>query len=301
MIVPGRAGQYISTTDGYRTFIPKGLPPDPPVQMNTDQVRLLEKTGLALGRLDRLSTDVPNIGLFVSMYIKREALLSSEIEGTQSTLEDLLEYEAGDMSRESARDVLDYVRAMDYALHRLKTLPLSIKLILETHEILMSGARGGSKNLGQFRTGQVVVGGKYYPPPADRIGDMLEDLQTFMISDERYPDLVHCAIVHAQLETIHPFNDGNGRIGRLLISLLLNVRKMISEPLLYLSHYFLENRAEYYSRLMAVRDDGDWESWLSFFLTGVNEVSEDASRIAGRVFELRASAITQQTACPSQS
>ncbi len=222
------------------------------------------------------------------MYFRKEALLSSKIEGTQSTLEDLLEFEAGDMSRESAKEVLDHVRAMDYALNRLPTLPLSLKLIMKTHERLMTGAGGGDRNPGKLRSGQARVGGLYYPPPAERLPELLDDLQSFMIADDSYSDLVHCGIVHAQFETIHPFSDGNGRIGRLLITLQLCARGILGAPLLYLSHYLLENRAEYYARLMAIRDDGDWESWVSFFLNGVWEVSGSAARTAESISELRA-------------
>ena len=179
------------------------------------------------------------------------------------------------------------MRALDYALNRLPTLPISLKLITETHEKLLSGARGEDKEAGKLRTGQVRVGGLYYPPPAEKLPELLDDFQFFLVTNEIYPELVYCGIAHAQFETIHPFIDGNGRMGRLLITLLLYVRGILNAPLLYLSHYFLENRAEYYSRLMAIRDDGDWESWLSFFLKGVSEVSGSAVKTAANISELR--------------
>ncbi len=250
-------------------------------------VNLLAEASTEIGGLREGTRNVPHPELFIVMYIKKEALLSSQIEGTQSTLDDVLEFEAGDMSRSSAREVVRHIDAISFGIERLRSLPLSLRLIREVHEVLLRDVRGAGKRPGEFRHSQVVVGGVYYPPPPEEIDGPLANLEIFLHDRESFPPLLHCGIAHAQFETIHPFADGNGRLGRLLITLLLCERGVLEMPLLYLSHFFRENQQEYYDRLMAIRDDGDWEGWLKFFLAGVKEVSESAVRTGRAIQDLR--------------
>lgn len=258
---------------------------------------LLSLADRALGRLDGSIATLPNPDLFVFMYVRKEAVLSSQIEGTQSSLNDILEAEAEIFDVDRPRDVdevLNYVRAMNYGLERLKTLPLSIRLIREIHEQLMAGGRGGNRQPGELRKIQNWIGpagctlheATFVPPPPQRVEQSLHELETFL-HDERLPALITVGLAHAQFETIHPFLDGNGRVGRLLIAYLLYQREILQTPVLYISHYFKQHRAEYYERLQAVRDKGDWEGWLKFFLTGVRETAKEATETARRIVELR--------------
>jgi Fic family protein len=259
---------------------------------------LLSKADIALGRLDGIVKVVPDPDFFVGMYIRREAVLSSQIEGTQSSLEDLLEVElepdAGDRGSDVG-DIVNYVSAMNVGLDRLNELPLSLRLIREIHEELLRDGRGAHATPGEFRTSQNWIGpsgaslsqATFVPPP---VPDMLEALYAFenyVHSNGDTPLLVKAALIHAQFETIHPFLDGNGRVGRLLITFLLVHSGVLRAPLLYLSYYFKLHRTEYYDRLMAVRQRGDWEGWLAFFLRGVAHTAHEATDTAERIFELR--------------
>ncbi|MHB8895796.1 MAG: Fic family protein [Candidatus Geothermincolia bacterium] len=281
-----RAGRYTRNSRGWNLFIPKTLPPSPALRYDPEMVNLLSEANMALGGLREATRDVPHPELFIVMYVKKEALLSSRIEGTRSTLDDLLEFEAGDMSRSSAREVVRHVDAIMYGLQQLRSRQLSLELLKELHEVLLKDVRGADKTPGEFRTGQVRVG-NFYPPPPDGLEAHLRNLETFIDDAKSFPPLIQCGIAHVQFETIHPFNDGNGRLGRLLITLILCQRGVLEMPMLYLSHFLLEHRAEYYRRLMGVRDNGDWEGWLKFFFRGVAEVSSSAIATARGIGSLR--------------
>jgi len=260
-------------------------------------VTILSRADQAVGRLDGLSQTLPNPELFVAMYVRREAVLSSQIEGTQSTLDDVLAYElAGTVGmHRDVEEVVNYVKAMEYGLHRLTTLPLSLRLIREIHGELLSSGRGAERMPGDFRTSQNWIGSaggllrdaSFVPPPPHEMHEGLGNLETFLHADHGFPPLIESAMAHAQFETIHPFLDGNGRVGRLLVTFLLVHRRVLGRPLLYLSYYLKRHRASYYDRLMAVREDGDWEGWLRFFLTGVAETAEEATGTAGAIVALR--------------
>ena len=293
-----RAGVYIKQSTGYRAFIPARLPPVPPVGMDSEMVRLLAEASLSLGRLDGVGALVPNPDLFVAMYVRQEAVLSSQIEGTQCTLEDMLKYEldpAGVAQPAEIAEVVNYVGAMNHGLARLGDFPLSLRLIREIHARLMEGVRGSERDPGEFRRtqnwigppGATLLNARFVPPPVPEMNDALGDLEKFLHDTESLPALLHLGLVHAQFETIHPFLDGNGRVGRLLITLLLCQRGILRRPLLYLSHFFKKNRAEYYDRLMAVRESGHWEQWLKFFLRGVVEVSASATGTAHAILALQ--------------
>jgi len=293
-----RAGVYIKQSTGYRAFIPARLPPVPPVRMDPEMVRLLAEASLNLGRLDGVGALVPNPDLFVAMYVRQEAVLSSQIEGTQCTLEDVLKYEldpAGVAQPAEIAEVVNYVGAMNHGLARFGDFPLSLRLIREIHARLMDGVRGSERDPGEFRRtqnwigppGATLLNARFVPPPVPEMNDALGDLEKFLHDTESLPALLHFGLVHAQFETIHPFLDGNGRVGRLLITFLLCQRGILRRPLLYLSHFFKKNRAEYYDRLMAVRESGHWEQWLKFFLRGVVEVSASATGTAHAILALQ--------------
>ncbi len=259
----------------------------------------LSRANLALGRLDGVADLVPNPDLFVAMYVRKEAVLSSRIEGTQASLDDVLAYEAGvpaeDDEPADVEEVFNYVRALNHGLARLPDLPLSLRLLREVHAILLEDVRGGDKTSGAFRKSQNWIGpsgctlaGAIFVPPAPL--DMIEplaDLEAFARRRDEMPTLVRCAIAHQQFETIHPFLDGNGRLGRLLVTLMLSEREVLSRPLLYLSSYFTRNKNEYYAWLARVREEGDWEGWIRFFLEGVRAVAAEAVTTARAVLELQ--------------
>lgn len=260
--------------------------------------RLLSDADRCLGRLDGVASVLPNPDLFVAMYVRQEAVLSSQIEGTQSTLEDVLEFEADARGEEHPRDVeevVNYVRAMNFGLRRLHELPICLRLIREIHAELLQGVRGSERTPGEFRRSQNWIGPQgctlntaiFVPPPVHEMHQALDNLEKFLHGGETLPRLIHCGLVHAQFETIHPFLDGNGRVGRLLITFLLCQQGILGRPLLYLSYYFKAHRAEYYDRLNAVRLDGNWEGWLMFFLRGVYEVSQSATDTARAILRLR--------------
>lgn len=291
-----RAGRYIKQPTGYEAFIPNVLPPRPAIKFDEALLDVLSKADRAVGRLDGCTETLPDSDLFVFMYIRKEAVLSSQIEGTQASLMDVLEFEAA--SREAtARDVgevFNYVQAMDHGLKRLRKLPLSMRLIREIHAKLLSGPRG-MREPGEFRRTQNWIGPEgsklkdatFIPPPVYAMESALGDLERFLHDKAPMPYLVRAGIAHAQFETIHPFVDGNGRVGRLLMTFMLCEHKILRKPLLYLSYFLKKNRIEYYERLQAVRDSGQWEPWLRFFLKGVAEVAEEATHTASKIVRLR--------------
>ena len=293
-----RAGCYIKQPTGYRAFMPAPLPPTPPVRLEGALRGQLSRAEQALARLDGSIHTLPNPDLFVFMYVRKEAVLSSQIEGTQSSLNDLLEAEARIFSPEQPKDVaevVNYVRAMNYGLARLAELPLSVRLIKEIHAELLKGVRGSHLTPGELRRTQNWIGpsgcsladATFIPPPPVEVTHALGQLETFLHAASDLPPLMKVGLAHAQFETIHPFLDGNGRIGRLLITFLLCHSRILCKPVLYLSHYFKRHRTAYYERLQSVRDHGDWENWMGFFLKGVAEVSVEATDTVRHILSLR--------------
>ncbi len=292
-----RAGKFILQPGGYKAFIPKPLPPKPKIDL--DQIwELLSKADRALARLDGAASTLPDPDFFVYIFSRREAELSSKIEGTQSSLIDVLEFEAKTGKPgipEDIQEVINYIKAMNYGLKRLATLPVSLRLMREIHQKLMFEVRGAKRNPGNFRKEQNWIGPSgsplenaiYIPPPVPDMKDALDKLERFIHAKDPMPFLIKAGLIHAQFETIHPFSDGNGRIGRLLITFLLCEKDILKRPLLYLSLYFQKHRNEYYDRLQATRERGDWEGWLEFFLRGVYEVSQDATETARKILVLR--------------
>lgn len=294
----GRIGSYIATTtsgETVRAYLPPPLPPKPPL----DLPRLLgsiERANQALGRLDGMTSILPSTKLFVFMYVRKEALLSSQIEGTQSSLSDLLLFENQEVPfvpLDDVQEVSNYIAAMEHGLNRLADgFPLSLRLIKEMHRELLSKGRGSAKQPGEFRRSQNWIGGTrpgnaaFVPPPPGRVMDCLDNLEHFLHEKRAYPALIRAALAHVQFETIHPFLDGNGRLGRLLITLMLCEEGALKEPILYLSLYLKAQRARYYELLQEVRQRGDWEAWLEFFLQGVTETSEQGVASARRLIEL---------------
>lgn len=293
-----RAGRYLTQPAGYRAFLPAPLPPRPPLELAGDLPGLLSTADRALGRLDGSVLTLPNPDLFVFMYVRKEAVLSSQIEGTQSSLQDLLAAEAQMFDQNLPRDVdevVNYVRAMNHGLARLPELPVSTRLIREIHAELMQGVRGGRLQPGELRTSQNWIGppgstlstASFVPPPHHAVPETLGELEKFLHGDDTLPPVVKIALAHAQFETIHPFLDGNGRVGRLLITFLLTECGVLHKPVLYLSHYFKRHRQAYYDHLQSVRDRGAWEAWLAFFLRGVIDVAGEAAETARRILQLR--------------
>jgi len=292
-----RAGYYVTQSTGYKAFLPKPLPPEPPIAFDGEFMALLSKADLALGRLDGSTETLPNPDMFVFMYVRKEAVLSSQIEGTQASLLDVLEFEAQALDGRpgDVQEVVNYVAAMNYGLDRLHKLPLSLRLIREIHQRLLKDVRGGERTPGEFRRSQNWIGSSggtlstalYVPPPPHEMLEAIGALEKFLHQSPPMPDLIKIGLIHSQFETIHPFLDGNGRVGRLLIAFLLCERKILHRPLLYLSYYFKKRRTEYYDRLQAVRDHGDWEGWLKFFLRGVHEVAEEGTDTARKILRLR--------------
>ena len=293
-----RSGRYVRQLTGYRAFLPEPLPPSPPVQRDPEMDDLHFKATLALGKLDGATETLPNPDLFVFMYVRKEAVLSSQIEGTEASLMDLIEFEAAKLRPgrpTDVKEVVNYVNAMNHGLFRLAELPVSLRLIREIHEHLLRGVRGGSLHPGQFRTSQNWIGpggctletATFVPPPPHEMKHALSDLERFVHSEEPMPALLKVGLVHAQFETIHPFLDGNGRVGRLLITFLLCEKRVLARPLLYLSYFFKKHRSDYYEHLQRVRDEGDWEGWLKFFLRGVEVVAKEATAKARRIVNMR--------------
>lgn len=298
VVAASRVGRYVRQPGGYRAFIPVPLPPNPPLQIGDQFLNILSKADQALGRLDASADMLPNPNLFVGMYVRKEAALSSQIEGTQASLADVLEYEAAAAHRNLTADVaeiINYVKAMNYGLQRLNELPLSNRLLREIHGELLSGVRGGQMTPGEFRTSQNWIGpagcdlseAVFVPPPPHEMEQAIGELETFIHINTPMPALIKIGLIHSQFETIHPFLDGNGRMGRLLITFFLYQQGVLKRPLLYLSSYFKQNRDEYYTRLQAVRDNGDWEQWLQFFATAVWHVSREAADTAHQILVMR--------------
>lgn len=285
-----QTGSYVVTTVGgesVRAFVPDPLPPVPELAMNEGLQPQLESAVLALGRLDAVSTLLPDTALFLYTYVRKEAVLSSQIEGTQSSLSDLLLFELDEVPgvpRDDVVEVSNYVAALDYGLNRLRGgFPLSNRLIREIHEVLLSRGRGAGNASGEFRRSQNWIGGSrpgnavFVPPPHTEVPECMAALERFLhAEDDGLPVLLRAGLAHVQFETIHPFLDGNGRVGRLLITFLLCQAGVLREPLLYLSLYLKQNRSTYYELLNGVRRNGDWEAWLDFFLEGVRQVAEGA-------------------------
>lgn len=293
-----RAGIFMSHANGYQCFIPKPLPPEPAINIDPEMQELLSTADRKLGRLDGITEILPDPDLFIAMYVKKEALLSSQIEGTQASFVDVLEFNAESDSEKHnhVEEVVNYVAAMNYGLKGLESLPLSLRLIRNIHTELLKGVRGSHRNPGEFRKSQNWIGpagctlktATFVPPSVPEMEQAMSDLELFFHDETHHiPALIQIALIHAQFETIHPFLDGNGRMGRLLITFWLCYKKILSRPLLYLSYYFKKNRAEYYDRLMAVRQKGDWESWIKFFLKGIAEVSDESTQSAKDIILLK--------------
>jgi len=294
-----RSGNYIKQIEGYRAFIPNPLPPQP-LTLDWEMQLLLSEADRAVGRLDGIAEILPNPDLFVTMYIKQEAVHSSQIEGTQASLLDVLEFESelnrGLSDNKDVFEVINYISAINYGLERLQTVPLSLRLIKEIHARLLRNVRGSEKDPGQFRRSQNWIGSygatltdaEFVPPPVSDMKKAMGDLEHFLHNDTlKLPVLIKVGLVHAQFETIHPFLDGNGRMGRLLITFLLCSWGLLQKPLLYLSYYFKKYRRQYYLRLQGVRDCDQWEEWLKFFLQGVSVVSQEATEKARKIVPMR--------------
>lgn len=297
MAEPGRAGRYVPQPGGFSAFIPEPLPPRA-LKIDSKLQALLSRADLAVGRLDGVIEVIPNPDRFVYMYVRREAVLSSQIEGTQASLMDVLEYEAQEDQTPAGvdvREIVNYIEAMSHGLARLSDLPISRRLICEVHEKLMADVRGGEpqKTPGEFRRSQNWIGGaspstaRFVPPPAEQVPAAFSNLESFLHDDAPMPSLIKAGIAHAQFETIHPFVDGNGRTGRLLITFWLVEQQILRKPLLYPSLFFKEHKEEYGERLQAIRDRGAWEEWLEFFLDGVAQIADEAYRTALAIFALR--------------
>ena len=293
-----RAGRLVvvqSGSEGYSAFIPAPLPPEPPLRISQTIQTLLDEANQALGRLDGVTLLLPDPGQFLYSYVRKEAVLSSQIEGTQSSLSDLLLFEneaVPGVPLDDVEETANYIAAMSHGLRRIESgeLPLSNRLLREVHERLMAGVRGGDKAPGEFRRTQNWLGGtrpgnaRFVPPPAHEVADAMSDLEKFLHGPT--PILIKAALAHVQFETIHPFLDGNGRVGRLLITLLLCAEKVLQQPLLYLSLFFKQHRDAYYDHLQRVRTEGAWEAWLEFFLEGVVVVASSATATAREIRSL---------------
>ena len=291
-----RSGIYRQTLTGYRGFYPADLPPVPPLSLDGEMALLLSEADRALGAINTIASVLPNPDLLVAMFIQKEALLSSQIEGTQSSLTDVLGADEEHVPTVDVGEVVNYVKAMRHGLRRLRQedFPMSLRLLREIHGVLMQQVRGGKPALtpGEFRTGQNWIGGanlktaRFIPPPPDAMLASLDNLEKYLYVTDDLPVLVQCALIHYQFETIHPFNDGNGRLGRLLITFFLVWRGVLEEPMLYLSAYLKTHQQEYYDRLMQVRNSGNFEAWVRFFLEGVVSVSEQVVSTTKRLQQL---------------
>ena len=282
-----RAGYFKTNLSGdmaYQSFVPAPLPPTPPVALGSEGLNLLIQANRQLALLEGLAVRIPNMDLFVSMYVRKEALLSSQIEGTQATLDDVLDPLLDENANRSVADVINYIKASEFAIKRLQELPLCNRLIKETHAVLMEGVKKKKKNPGEFRYSQNWIGGqgstlknaRYIPPNPEDMKEAISDLEKYMNAEDSLDPLVRAALIHYQFETIHPFLDGNGRVGRLLITLFLMEKKILTAPALYISYFLKRNRIEYYDRMTEVRRKGNYEQWITFFLQAVMESAEDA-------------------------
>lgn len=282
-----RSGQYQSNLSGemtYKSFYPNPLPPKPALKFDEPLSNLLVKANCSVAKLEAIGSRLPSVPLFVSMYVRKEALLSSQIEGTQATLDDILDPHIENNTNQNVSDVINYIKATDYATERLKILPLCNRLLLETHAALLSDVRGSEKNPGEFRRSQNWIGAqgstirtaRYIPPSSEDMKSAMSDLEAYMNAVDQTDSLIKIALIHYQFETIHPFLDGNGRIGRLMVNLFLKEKRLLSYPILYISYFLKRNRIEYYERMTEVREKGNFEQWVKFFLQGIFESAEDA-------------------------
>lgn len=297
-MMQNRAGEYRTNLSGkteYQSFIPAPLPPNPDLEIDDDMLKSLINANKAISSLESIAKRIPNIDLFVSMYVRKEALMSSQIEGTQATLEDIFDPMISYNVNRNVADVVNYIRATEYAINRLETLPLCNRLIKEAHAVLMEGVRGQEKNPGEFRYSQNWIGGqgstlktaRYIPPNPEDMINAMSDLEKYMNKEDTMDHLIHAALIHYQFETIHPFLDGNGRIGRLLITLFLMEKQVLTTPALYISYFLKKNRVEYYDRMTEVRNKGNYEQWIRFFLTAIEESAEDAIKTIDELNALR--------------
>ena len=299
-----RAGCFVNNLSGemaYKSFKPAPLPPNPPVEIDTEMIQKLVEANRNIAILEGLSSRIPNMDLFVSMYVRKEALMSSQIEGTQCTLDDILSPYIETNANQDVADVVNYVKATEYAIDRLNTLPICSRLIKETHAVLLQGVRGSEKSPGEFRysqnwiggTGSTLMNARYIPPnPSDMI-EAMSNLEKFINNDDSMDPLIASALIHYQFETTHPFLDGNGRVGRLLITLFLMERKVLTTPALYISYYLKLNRVEYYDRMTQVRRTGDYEQWIRFFLDAISESAKEAVADIDRLTTLHDSSMSK--------
>ena len=298
MYRPDRAGRLVDNLSGgmaYKSFCPAVLPPYPALEINSEMMGLIVQANIAVALLDERAAKLPDTDLLVSMYVRKEALLSSQIEGTQATLEDIFSPFVEENANRDVADVVNYIRATDYALKRLRELPLCNRLLKEVHEILMAGARGQERNPGEFRRSQNWIGGagstiktaRYIPPNVDDMEQAMHDLESYINAENELDNLVDIALIHYQFETIHPFLDGNGRLGRLLITLYLMEKGLLKNPALYISYYLKANRVEYYDRMTEVRNSGNFEQWVCFFLQAVAMSAADAALTIDRLLSVR--------------
>lgn len=292
-----RSGIQITQPTGYKAFIPNPLPPDPPIRVEGEIQHLLTNANIAIGKMGTMGYLAPNLEHIIAMYVRKEALLSSQIEGTQASLEDIFEYENQIPVKNinDVKEVVNYIKALTHGMKRLAEFPMSIRLIKEIHEILLEGARGKEKTPGEFRKSQNWIGSpgstlataSFVPPPPKEAMDAMGKLELFLHKDSELPLLINCALMHYQFETIHPFLDGNGRLGRLLITFYLYWKGTLQYPLLYLSYYLKIHRQEYYDRLNLVRERGDYEQWIIFFLKGIIWTCESALQTIKNLLQLQ--------------
>ena len=298
-----RAGHYKSNLSGemtYSSFVPSPLPPTPPVELSNDIINLLVKANSQLVVLEAVASRIPNVALFISMYVRKEALMSSQIEGTQATLEDILDPLLDANANRDVADVVNYIKATEFAIKRLHSLPLCNRLLRETHAVLMEGVRGQEKNPGEFRRSQNWIGGqgstlknaRYIPPAPGDMQAAMSGLEKYIHADDETDVLIRAALIHYQFETIHPFLDGNGRVGRLLITLFLMEKKILTTPALYISYFLKKNRIEYYDRMTEVRAKGNYEQWVKFFLQAIIESAEDATSAIDELTSLHNANVT---------
>ena len=293
----GRSGEYVSNLTGeatYKSFKPAPLPPNPELEIDSDMVKKLVEANRDLVRLDTATKLIPNVELFISMYVRKEALISSQIEGTQCTLDDVLAPDVDGNTNLEVGDVINYVAACSYAIDRLQTLPLCNRLLREIHQKLLAGVRGQEKSPGEFRKTQNWIGAanctlneaRYIPPNVEDMNTALAELEKYMNEGDDYDPLIRIALIHYQFETIHPFLDGNGRVGRLMILLYLIEQRFISKPTIYISYFLKKNQVEYYDRISEVRRKGNYEQWISFFLEAVSAAAKDSLATIEKLSEL---------------
>lgn len=293
-----RSGVYRINLSGeaeYRSFVPASLPPHPELEIDSDMLNALIGANRSIAALESLATRIPDMDLFISMYVRKEALMSSQIEGTQATLEDVFDPMITENTNRNVADVVNYIKATEYAISRLTTLPLCNRLLKETHAVLMEGVRGQEKDPGEFRYSQNWIGGqgsnlkteRYIPPHPEDMINAMSDLEKYMNREDSLDNLIRAALIHYQFETIHPFLDGNGRIGRLLITLFLMEQKVLTTPALYISYFLKKNRIEYYDRMTEVRNKGNYEQWVKFFLMAIEASAEDAIETIDELNALR--------------